>query len=122
MFDSLHEAVDKTAILLLNNFYCQIPDYLQEFEDILHGATCWLEEAQSWLSAPCSFPTARGLHHHASSLQVSDAEQQANKHKTTSVVFFEEILQTLIYSFSVTQQTLSTLAVRSLTTPSSNSY
>ncbi|XP_068433248.1 nesprin-2a [Clinocottus analis] len=51
-------------------FLSKIPACLQEFEDILHGATCWLEEAQSWLSAPCSFPTAKGLQNHANSLQL----------------------------------------------------
>ncbi|XP_031717653.1 nesprin-2a isoform X2 [Anarrhichthys ocellatus] len=51
-------------------FLSKIPACLQEFEDILYGGTCWLDEAQSWLSAPCSFPTARGLQNHAKSLQL----------------------------------------------------
>uniref|UniRef100_A0AAQ4QAN7 Uncharacterized protein n=1 Tax=Gasterosteus aculeatus aculeatus TaxID=481459 RepID=A0AAQ4QAN7_GASAC len=37
----------------------------------MHGAACWLDKAQSWLSDPCSFPTARGLQNHANSLQAA---------------------------------------------------
>ncbi|XP_078030046.1 nesprin-2a isoform X4 [Epinephelus lanceolatus] len=51
-------------------FLSKIPECLQEFEDILYGATCWLDEAQSWLGAPCCFTTARGLQNHANSLQL----------------------------------------------------
>nr|XP_040016362.1 nesprin-2 isoform X2 [Gasterosteus aculeatus aculeatus] len=51
-------------------FLSKVPACLQEFEDIMHGAACWLDEAQSWLSDPCSFPTARGLQNHANSLQL----------------------------------------------------
>uniref|UniRef100_UPI0037E98A37 nesprin-2a n=1 Tax=Semicossyphus pulcher TaxID=241346 RepID=UPI0037E98A37 len=51
-------------------FLSKIPACLQEFEDIVHSATCWLGEAQSWLSAPCSFTTARSLQNHANSLQL----------------------------------------------------
>ncbi|XP_062267756.1 nesprin-1 isoform X1 [Platichthys flesus] len=52
------------------SFLSKIPACLQEFEDISYSATCWLDEAQSWLSAPCSFTSARGLQNHASSLQL----------------------------------------------------
>ncbi|XP_040920887.1 nesprin-2a [Toxotes jaculatrix] len=52
------------------SFLSKIPACLQEFEDILYSATCWLDEAQSWLSAPCSFTTARSLQNHAKSLQL----------------------------------------------------
>ncbi|XP_071323734.1 nesprin-2a isoform X2 [Trachinotus anak] len=52
------------------SFLCKIPVCLQELEDILCSATCWLDEAQSWLSAPCSFTTARSLQNHANSLQL----------------------------------------------------
>ncbi|XP_039874015.1 nesprin-2 isoform X3 [Simochromis diagramma] len=51
-------------------FLSKIPKCLQELEDILHSATRWLGEAQSWLSAPCSFTTAKSLHNHAKSLQL----------------------------------------------------
>ncbi|XP_069371611.1 nesprin-2a isoform X5 [Paralichthys olivaceus] len=52
------------------SFLSKIPACLQEFEDISYSATCWLDEAQSWLSAPCSFTSARGLQNHAKSLQL----------------------------------------------------
>ncbi|XP_077949175.1 uncharacterized protein LOC120807883 isoform X2 [Gasterosteus aculeatus] len=52
-------------------FLSKVPACLQEFEDIMHGAARWLDEAQSWLSAPCSFPTARGHQNHANSLQAA---------------------------------------------------
>ncbi|KAM9703427.1 nesprin-2-like [Menidia menidia] len=51
-------------------FLSRIPACLKEFEDILHRATCWLDEAQSWLKSPCSFTTARSLQNHAKSLQL----------------------------------------------------
>lgn len=56
-------------------FLFQIPTCLQEFEGIVYSATCWLDEAQSWLSAPCCFTTARNLQNHANSLQVRHAKQ-----------------------------------------------
>ncbi|CAB1413948.1 unnamed protein product [Pleuronectes platessa] len=52
------------------SFLSKIPACLQEFEDISYSATCWLDEAQSWLSTPCSFTSARSLQNHASSLQL----------------------------------------------------
>ncbi|TNM94924.1 hypothetical protein fugu_017683 [Takifugu bimaculatus] len=51
-------------------FLGKIPTCLQEFDGILYSATCWLEEAQSWLYAPCSFTTAKNLQNHANSLQL----------------------------------------------------
>ncbi|XP_062293145.1 nesprin-2 isoform X5 [Scomber scombrus] len=51
-------------------FLSKIPACLQEFEDILYSATCWMDEAQSWLNAPCSFTTARSLQNHAKALQL----------------------------------------------------
>ncbi|XP_022057033.2 nesprin-2-like [Acanthochromis polyacanthus] len=51
-------------------FLSKIPVCLQEFEDILSSATCWLGEAQLWLSTPCLFTTARSLQNHAKSLQL----------------------------------------------------
>ncbi|XP_063350729.1 nesprin-2 [Pelmatolapia mariae] len=51
-------------------FLSKIPKCLQELEDILHSAIRWLGEAQSWLSAPCSFTTAKSLQNHAKSLQL----------------------------------------------------
>ncbi|XP_068564553.1 nesprin-2a [Cebidichthys violaceus] len=61
-------------------FLSKIPACVQEFEDILYGATCWLDEAQSWLSAPCSFPTARGLQNHANSLQLVLDDSERIRH------------------------------------------
>ncbi|XP_034018265.1 nesprin-2 isoform X1 [Thalassophryne amazonica] len=52
------------------SFLSKIPACLQEFEDIHFSATCWLEEAQSWLGTPCSYATARSLQSHANSLQL----------------------------------------------------
>ncbi|KAJ3606458.1 hypothetical protein NHX12_025979 [Muraenolepis orangiensis] len=51
-------------------FMGRIPAFLQEFEDILHSATCWLGDAQSWVGAPCTYSTARILHSHCKSLQL----------------------------------------------------
>ncbi|AWP20311.1 putative nesprin-2-like [Scophthalmus maximus] len=51
-------------------FLSKIPACLRQFEDISYSATCWLDEAQSWLSAACSFTTARSLQNHANSLQL----------------------------------------------------
>nr|XP_057913540.1 nesprin-2 isoform X2 [Doryrhamphus excisus] len=51
-------------------FLNKIPTFLQEFENLLSSATCWLDEAQAWLSNPCSLLTARGLQNHANSLQM----------------------------------------------------
>ncbi|KAM7367651.1 hypothetical protein PAMP_013936 [Pampus punctatissimus] len=51
-------------------FLSKIPACLQEFEDILYSATCWLDEAQSWLNTPCSFTTVKSLQNHAKSLQL----------------------------------------------------
>eukprot|EP00064_Thunnus_orientalis_P010013 superscaffoldBa00001318_g10039 len=51
-------------------FLSKIPACLQEFEDILYSAICWLDEAQSWLNTPCSFTTARSLQNHAKALQL----------------------------------------------------
>ncbi|KAM8832006.1 nesprin-2a isoform 3-T3 [Spinachia spinachia] len=61
-------------------FLSKVPACLQEFEDIMHGAACWLDEAQSWLSAPCSFPTARGLQNHANSLQLVLDDSERIRH------------------------------------------
>ncbi|XP_034436669.1 nesprin-1-like [Hippoglossus hippoglossus] len=52
------------------SFLSKIPACLQEFEDISYSATCWLDEAQSWLGAPCSFTSARSLQNHANSLKL----------------------------------------------------
>nr|XP_061806778.1 nesprin-2-like [Nerophis lumbriciformis] len=51
-------------------FLNKIPAFLQEFEDLLSSANCWFDEAQAWLNTPCSFPTSKGLHSHARSLQL----------------------------------------------------
>ncbi|GLD49701.1 nesprin-2-like protein [Lates japonicus] len=62
------------------SFLSKIPACLQEFEDILHSAACWLDEAQSWLSAPCSFTTARSLKNHANSLQLVLDDSERIRH------------------------------------------
>ncbi|XP_029965420.1 nesprin-2-like isoform X2 [Salarias fasciatus] len=51
-------------------FLNRIPACLQEYEDLLFRASCWLDEAQSWLGSPCSFTTARSMQNHAKSLQL----------------------------------------------------
>ncbi|KAI3364132.1 hypothetical protein L3Q82_010949, partial [Scortum barcoo] len=61
-------------------FLSKIPACLQEFEDIVYGATCWVDEAQSWLSAPCSFTTARSLQNHANSLQLVLDDSERIRH------------------------------------------
>ncbi|XP_059211817.1 nesprin-1 [Centropristis striata] len=61
-------------------FLSKIPACLQEFEDIMYGATCWIDEAQSWLCAPCSFTTARGLQNHANSLQLVLDDSERIRH------------------------------------------
>ncbi|XP_037606336.1 nesprin-2-like isoform X2 [Sebastes umbrosus] len=61
-------------------FLSKIPACLQEFEDIQYGASCWLDEAQSWLSAPCCFTTARGLQNHANSLQLVLDDSERIRH------------------------------------------
>ncbi|XP_044023969.1 nesprin-2 isoform X2 [Siniperca chuatsi] len=61
-------------------FLSKIPACLQEFEDILYSATCWLDEAQSWLSAPCSFTTARSLQNHANALQLVLDDSERIRH------------------------------------------
>ncbi|XP_029984215.1 nesprin-2a [Sphaeramia orbicularis] len=51
-------------------FLSKIPACLQEFDDVLHRATGWLNEARSWLSASCLFTTARSLQNHTNSLKL----------------------------------------------------
>ncbi|XP_029351666.1 nesprin-2a isoform X2 [Echeneis naucrates] len=65
----LHQNVSQLAEQR-TSFLSKIPACLQELEDVSYSATCWLDEAQSWLSAPCSFTTARSLQNHANSLQL----------------------------------------------------
>ncbi|XP_019746617.1 nesprin-2a isoform X4 [Hippocampus comes] len=62
--DAVQTAEHRTA------FLSKIPASLQEFEDLLCGATCWFDEAQAWLSTPCSLPTSKGLQNHAKTLQL----------------------------------------------------
>ncbi|TKS76359.1 Nesprin-2 KASH domain-containing protein 2 [Collichthys lucidus] len=61
-------------------FLSKIPACLQEFEGTMYSATCWLNEAQSWLNASCSFTTSRSLQNHANSLQLvlDDSERLRN--------------------------------------------
>ncbi|XP_037541118.1 nesprin-1 [Nematolebias whitei] len=51
-------------------FLSKIPACLQEFEDIFHRAACWLTEAQTWLSSPCSFTAAKSLYKRAKYLKL----------------------------------------------------
>ncbi|XP_053737451.1 nesprin-2 isoform X3 [Synchiropus splendidus] len=52
------------------NFLSKIPACLQQLEDLQHSTTCWLEEAQSWISAPSSFTSARSLQNYGNALQL----------------------------------------------------
>ncbi|KAM8847639.1 nesprin-2a isoform 3-T3 [Synchiropus picturatus] len=52
------------------NFLSKIPACLQQLEDLQHSTTCWLEEAQSWISAPSSFTSARSLQNYGKALQL----------------------------------------------------
>ncbi|XP_037837524.1 nesprin-2 isoform X2 [Kryptolebias marmoratus] len=61
-------------------FLSKIPACLQEFEDIIHRAACWLAEAQAWLSAPCSFTTAKSLHNHAKYLKLIQDDSERIRH------------------------------------------
>ncbi|XP_033991567.1 nesprin-2 isoform X3 [Trematomus bernacchii] len=72
--DTVQRTEQRTA------FLNKIPACLQEFEDILYSATCWLDEAQSWLSSSCSFTTARGLQNHANSLQLVLDDSERIRH------------------------------------------
>ncbi|KAK5852700.1 hypothetical protein PBY51_006550 [Eleginops maclovinus] len=72
--DTAQRAEQRTA------FLNKIPACLQEFEDIMYSATCWLDEAQSWLTSPYSFTTARGLQNHANSLQLVLEDSERIRH------------------------------------------
>lgn len=61
-------------------FLSKIPACLQEFEGVVYGSTCWLDEAQSWLGASCSFTTGRGLQNHANSLQLVLDDSERIRH------------------------------------------
>ncbi|CAN9507959.1 unnamed protein product [Ophioblennius macclurei] len=61
-------------------FLNRIPACLQEYEDLLFRASCWLDEAQSWLSSPCSFTTARSMQNHAKSLQLVMDDSERLRH------------------------------------------
>ena len=43
---------------------------------MLHSATCWLAEAQSWLGSTCTYTTAKNLQSHANTLQVRELETE----------------------------------------------
>ncbi|XP_028295064.1 nesprin-2a isoform X2 [Gouania willdenowi] len=65
-------------------FLNRIPTCLQELEDILCSATCWLDEAKLWLSNPCSFTTAKSIQNHAKSLQLVLDDSERLKHNLDS--------------------------------------
>lgn len=82
--------------LLFHRF--QIPVCIKEFEDIVYSAFCWLDEAQAWLSAPCSFTTAKSLQNHANSLQVCDhSYRNKNKKCKCILVQFDEVVFFLFF-------------------------
>ncbi|KAK6295335.1 hypothetical protein J4Q44_G00345610 [Coregonus suidteri] len=62
--DTAQQAEQRTA------FLSKIPACLQEYEDIIHSAGCWLDESQSWLDAPGTYTTARSLQSQANTLQM----------------------------------------------------
>ncbi|XP_046877069.1 nesprin-2-like isoform X4 [Hypomesus transpacificus] len=62
--DTAQQAEQRTA------FLSRVPACFQEYEDMLHSATCWLAEAQSWLGSTCTYTTAKNLQSHANTLQM----------------------------------------------------
>ncbi|XP_052326819.1 nesprin-2 isoform X7 [Oncorhynchus keta] len=62
--DTAQKAEQRTAFLR------KIPACLQEYNDIIHRAGCWLEESQSWLDAPGTYTTARSLQSQTNTLQM----------------------------------------------------
>ncbi|XP_015245715.1 PREDICTED: LOW QUALITY PROTEIN: nesprin-2-like [Cyprinodon variegatus] len=63
----------RNASLMAENrtsFLSKIPACLQEFEDTTDRASSWIAEAQSWLSTPCMFTTAKSLHNHVKYIQL----------------------------------------------------
>ncbi|XP_067338852.1 nesprin-2 isoform X4 [Channa argus] len=73
------------------SFLSKIPACLQEFEDILYSASCWLDDAKMWLSTHCAFTTARSLQNHANSLQLvlDDSERIRNTLRDFRLVLAE---------------------------------
>ncbi|XP_071226495.1 nesprin-2a isoform X1 [Salvelinus alpinus] len=62
--DTAQKAEQRTA------FLSKIPACLQEYNDIIHSAGCWLDESQSWLDAPGTYTTARSLQSQTNTLQM----------------------------------------------------
>uniref|UniRef100_A0AAY5KVL8 KASH domain-containing protein n=1 Tax=Esox lucius TaxID=8010 RepID=A0AAY5KVL8_ESOLU len=62
--DTAHLAEQRTA------FLSKIPACLQEYEDMIHSAGGWIDDAQSWLEAPRAYNTARSLQNQANTLQM----------------------------------------------------
>ncbi|XP_036841097.1 nesprin-2 isoform X1 [Oncorhynchus mykiss] len=62
--DTAQKAEQRTA------FLSKIPACLQEYNDIIHRAGCWLEESQSCLDAPGTYTTARSLQSQTNTLQM----------------------------------------------------
>ncbi|XP_014000581.2 nesprin-2a isoform X3 [Salmo salar] len=62
--DTAQKAEQRTA------FLSKIPACLQEYNDIIHSAGCWLDESQSWLDAPSTYTTARSLQSQTNTLQM----------------------------------------------------
>ncbi|XP_014859415.1 PREDICTED: nesprin-2-like isoform X6 [Poecilia mexicana] len=61
-------------------FLNKIPACLQEFEDISHRASCWLDEAQLWLGTQCNFTTAKSLSNHVKYLQLMLEDSDRIRH------------------------------------------
>lgn len=49
----------------------QIQLWLQEHQEMIKCSLSWMEEAQSWLVAPCTYTTAKCLSSHVHALQVA---------------------------------------------------
>ncbi|CAB1343034.1 unnamed protein product [Coregonus sp. 'balchen'] len=75
--DTAQQAEQRTA------FLSKIPACLQEYEDIIHSAGCWLDESQSWLDAPGTYTTARSLQSQANTLQASPLHAHTHRHTLT---------------------------------------
>ncbi|KAM4713181.1 nesprin-2a [Anableps anableps] len=71
-------------------FLSKIPACLQECEDISHRASCWLDEAQSWLGTPCMFTTAKSLHCHVKYLQLVLDDSERIRH---TLQVFKSVLE-----------------------------
>nr|XP_054604094.1 nesprin-2 isoform X2 [Nothobranchius furzeri] len=86
-------------------FLSEIPACLQEFDDIVHRASCWLEEAQSWLRSPCYFTAARSFCARAKQLQLVLDDSETIRH---ALLKFRPVLAEMsaVCDFSVQEERL----------------